>query len=91
MANIKSQKKRIVTNEVAHQANKAKKSAIATQIRKYKQQITTGDFAGAQKLLNEIFSSIDRARMDNVYHINTASRKKADLARLLSSSQTKKA
>jgi len=91
VANIKSQKKRIITNEVAHQANKSKKSAIATQIRKYKQIVESGDFVNAQKLLNELFSTIDRARLDNVYHINTASRKKADLASLLNKAQTKKA
>ncbi len=83
MANIKSQKKRIVTNEIAHQANKSKKSRIATEVRKYKEQIAKGDFENAKKQLDTLFSLIDRARLDNVYHQNTASRKKAELAKLL--------
>ena len=87
LANIKSQKKRIVTNEIAHQRNKSKKSRIATEVRKYKELITKGDFETAQVKLNEIFSLIDRARLDNVYHINTASSKKSKLAKLLSDAQ----
>ena len=83
MANIKSQKKRIITNEIAHQANKSKKSRIATEVRKYKEQIAKGDLESAKKQLDTLFSLIDRARLDNVYHQNTVNRKKADLAKLL--------
>ncbi len=84
MANIKSQKKRIVTNEIAHQRNKSKKSRIATEVRKYKELITKGELENASKSLNDIFSLIDRARLDGVYHKNSASSKKSKLAKLLS-------
>lgn len=84
MANIKSQKKRIVTNEIAHQANKSKKSRIATEVRKFKELVKAGEFDKAEKQLDLLFSLIDRARLDNVYHANTASNKKSALARLLS-------
>lgn len=87
MANIKSQEKRIVTNEIAHQANKAKKSRIATDVRKYREQVAKGEFEAAAKSLDALFSLIDRARLDNIYHINTASNKKAALAKLLSKAQ----
>ena len=87
MANIKSQKKRIITNEISHQRNKSKKSRIATEVRKFKEQIEKGDFETAQKQLNYLFSLIDRARLDNVYHPNTASSKKSRLARMLSDAQ----
>ncbi len=83
MANIKSQKKRIVTSEVARVANKSKKSRIATEIRKFREQIAEKNFDQAEITLREIVSLIDRARLDNVYHANTASRKKAGLAREL--------
>jgi len=83
VANIKSQKKRIVTSEVARVANKSKKSRIATEIRKFREQITAKEFDQAETTLREIVSLIDRARLDNVYHANTASRKKANLAREL--------
>lgn len=88
MANIKSQKKRIVTSEAARLANKSKKSRIATEIRKFREQITAKEFDKADATLRTIFSLIDRARLDNVYHANTASRKKANLARELHNAKT---
>ena len=83
MANIKSQKKRIITNEQARIANKSKKSRIATEIRKFREQIAAKDFANAEATLKSAVSLIDRARLDNVYQANTASRKKASLAKEL--------
>ena len=88
MANIKSQKKRIITNEQARVANKAKKSRIATEIRKFREQIKANDLTSAEATLKEVVSLIDRARLDNVYHANTASRKKANLARELNNAKT---
>lgn len=90
LANIKSQKKRIVTNEIAHQANKAKKSRIATEVRKYRELVKKGEFENAEKALNSLFSLIDRARLDGVYHKNTASNKKSTLAKLLSDAKNAK-
>ena len=83
MANIKSQKKRIITSENARIANKSKKSRIATEIRKFREALTAKDFANAEAILKEVVSLIDRARLDNVYQANTANRKKAGLAREL--------
>ncbi len=83
MANIKSQKKRIVTSEQCRIANKSKKSRIATEIRNFCEAIANKDFETADAKLKTIVSLIDRARLDNVYHDNTASRKKAGLAREL--------
>lgn len=83
MANIKSQKKRIVTNEQSRIANKSKKSRIATEIRSFREAIANKDFETADTKLKLVVSLIDRARLDNVYHANTASRKKAGLAREL--------
>ncbi|MBO5102479.1 MAG: 30S ribosomal protein S20 [Clostridia bacterium] len=88
MANIKSQKKRIVTSENARLANKSKKSRIATEIRKFREQVKANEFAQAEESLKTVFSLIDRARLDNVYHVNTASRKKANLARELHNAKT---
>lgn len=88
MANIKSQKKRIVTSEAARLANKSKKSRIGTEIRKFREQISAKEFDKADESLKAIFSLIDRARLDNVYHANTASRKKANLARELHNAKT---
>ena len=40
MANIKSKKKRIITNEKARQRNKAVRSAVRTEIRKFRELVT---------------------------------------------------
>ena len=48
MANIKSQKKRVRTNEKAHQRNVAVKSALKTYIRRTREAIASGDKAAAE-------------------------------------------
>ena len=90
MANIKSQKDRIITNEKAHQLNKSKKSRIATEVRKFRALVAADDFKKAQVKLSEVISLIDKATMDNVYHRNTASRKIASLSKSLSDAQKTK-
>ena len=47
MANIKSQIKRIRTNEVAHERNKAAKSAIRTAIKAVKVAVEAKDLEAA--------------------------------------------
>ncbi len=90
MANIKSQKKRIELAKAENLQNKSKKSRIATEVRTYRGLVKEQKFDEAQKALNNLFSLIDRARLDNVYKQNTASRKKAALARELSQAKNAK-
>ena len=47
MANIKSQIKRIKTNEKARLRNKSVKSSLKTAIRKYREAAEAGDAAAA--------------------------------------------
>ena len=47
MANIKSQKKRILTNEKARQRNQATVSALKTQARKFRESLSSGDRAAS--------------------------------------------
>ena len=90
MANIKSQKKRIQIAKAETLQNKSKKSRIATEIKSFRALIAEKKFDEAQKALNGLFSLIDRARLDNVYKQNTASRKKATLARELDNAKNTK-
>ena len=90
MANIKSQKKRIELAKAENLQNKSKKSRIATEVRTFRGLVKDQKFDEAQKALNNLFSLIDRARLDNVYKQNTASRKKAALARELSQAKNAK-
>ena len=43
MANIKQQKKRVLTNEKRRQRNKSFRSATRTEIRKFREAVESGD------------------------------------------------
>ncbi|MEE0167282.1 MAG: 30S ribosomal protein S20, partial [Bifidobacterium pseudocatenulatum] len=48
MANIKSQKKRVLTNEKAHKRNVAVKSSLKTAVRATREAIAAGDKSAAE-------------------------------------------
>lgn len=83
MANIKSQKKRVLTNNKANAINNSKKSRVKNAIKKYNALIEAKDIAAAEALLPETVSIIDHAKSDGVFHANTASRKIAQLSKAL--------
>ena len=83
MPNIKSQKKRVITNEKARVNNVAKRSKVRNAIKKYEAAIEAKDVATAEKLLTETISLIDIARHDGIYKDNTASRKISRLTKQL--------
>lgn len=83
MANIKSQKKRVLTNNKANAINNSKKSRVKNAIKKYNALIEAKDIAGAEALLPETVSIIDHAKSDGVYHANTAARKIGQLSKAL--------
>jgi small subunit ribosomal protein S20 len=72
VANIKSQKKRNITNEKAHERNKAVRSEMKQRTKK---ALTTGDDADVQAAVKRI----DSAAQKGVIHKNTAARKKSRL------------
>ena len=83
MPNIKSQKKRVITNEKANAINTAKRSRVRNAIKKYEAAIEAKDVAQAEVLLKETISLIDIARHDGIYKDNTASRKISRLTKQL--------
>ena len=85
MANIKSQIKRIKTNEKARQRNASAKSAIRTSIKKVKLAVEAKDLAKAEELMNAAFRLIDKSVSDGIQHKNTAARQKGELSRLVNS------
>ena len=80
MANIKSQKKRILTNEKARQRNKAVKSALKTHIRKFREAAEAGDAAKAAELSRVACRALDKAATKGVIHKNQAANKKSAIA-----------
>lgn len=83
MANIKSQKKRILTSAVENKINTSKRSKVKNAIKKFEAAILAADLKLAEELLPVTSGIIDEAKSDGIYHINTAARKKARLAKLL--------
>ncbi|MEV0371944.1 30S ribosomal protein S20 [Streptomyces sp. NPDC050636] len=81
MANIKSQMKRIKTNEKARQRNKAVKSALKTSIRRTREAIEAGDLAKATTAQAEAAKKLDKAVSKGVIHKNAAANKKSALAK----------
>ncbi|NLU69132.1 30S ribosomal protein S20 [Streptomyces sp. HNM0574] len=87
MANIKSQMKRIKTNEKARQRNKAVKSDLKTAIRRAREAVAAGDAAKAVEAQRVAAQKLDKAVSKGVLHKNNAANKKAALAQKVASVQ----
>ncbi len=83
MANIKSQKKRILISRDENARNISKKSAIKTLLKKFDASLAEGDYAKSEELYKTCVAKLDSAKSDGLFHINTVSRKKANLAKKL--------
>lgn len=81
MANIKSQMKRIRTNEKARLRNKAVKSSLKTSMRKFREAADSGDATTALPLLTSASRALDKAASKGVIHPNQAANKKSAMAR----------
>jgi len=81
MANIKSQIKRITTNEKARQRNQAIRSSVKTAIRKVREAAEAGDKAKAAELQRDAAQKLDKAVSKGVIHANQAANKKSALAK----------
>ena len=85
MANIKSQKKRNITNEKSRMRNRAVKSEIKTAIRHVKDAVTAGDGAAAYAAALAACRLLDKAVSKGVIHKNQAANRKSKLARRVAS------
>ena len=84
MANIKSQKKRNLTNEKRRQRNQAVKSELKTYVRKVREAITAGDKDTAETTLRAAGRKLDKAVSKGVIHKNQAANRKSKLAKQVS-------
>ena len=81
MANIKSQLKRIKTNRLATERNKAVKSELKTWIRKFREAAESGDADKAKDALKVASTKLDKAASKGVIHKNQAANKKSSIAK----------
>lgn len=81
MANIKSQKKRALTNAKKNLVNTAAKSQLKTAIKKVEKAVETKDKEAAVKAYNEANSLLDKSVTSHLKHKNYVAREKARLAK----------
>ncbi|EHR60402.1 30S ribosomal protein S20 [Saccharomonospora cyanea] len=80
MANIKSQMKRIKTNEKRRLRNQSVRSSVKTAIRRFREAAEAGDKAKAVELQREAARKLDKAVTKGVLHKNQAANKKSAMA-----------
>ena len=80
MANIKSQIKRIGTNEKSRLRNKAAKSEVKTRLKTALEAAGTGDEA-APEHLRQAVKKLDKAAQRGIIHRNQAANRKSSLMR----------
>ena len=81
MANIKSQLKRIKTNEKARLRNKGVKSSLKTSVRKFREAVDAGDRETATTRLKDAGRALDKAASKGVIHRNQAANRKSAMAK----------
>jgi small subunit ribosomal protein S20 len=84
VANIKSQIKRIKTNEKARQRNKSVRSALKTAIRRFRTAVDAGDKDTALAELKTASRDLDKAVSKGVIHSNQAANRKSAMAQRVS-------
>jgi len=81
VANIKSQIKRIQTNEKARLRNVAVKSELKTAVRAVRTATAAGDAEAAEKALRHASRKLDKAVSKGVIHKNQAANRKSAMAK----------
>ncbi|MGC5629161.1 30S ribosomal protein S20 [Georgenia sp. Z1344] len=81
MANIKSQKKRNLTNEKARVRNKTVRTELRTHVRRVREAIASGDKEKAGASLATASRKLDKAVSKGVIHANQAANRKSKLSK----------
>ncbi|GAA1338585.1 30S ribosomal protein S20 [Arthrobacter roseus] len=81
MANIKSQKKRNLTNEKARQRNNAFKSELKSVIRTVNTAVASSDKEAAVTALATASRKLDKAVSKGVIHQNNAANRKSAISK----------
>ena len=82
MANIHSQKKRILRTERERLENRRYTSTIRTYFRRLEAAVAEGDDAASDTEFSKLISMIDKAVKRGALHRNNGARKKSRAARL---------
>jgi small subunit ribosomal protein S20 len=85
VANIKSQKKRVLTNEKARQRNRAVKSELKTAIKRVHTAIEAGDADEAKSAALVASRLLDKAASKGVIHFSQAANRKSGIVKAANS------
>jgi len=81
VANIKSQIKRVKTNEKRRQRNKSVRSAVRTAVRRFREAAESGDTEQIIVLQRAASRALDKAASKGVIHKNQAANRKSAMAK----------
>ena len=79
VANIKSSKKDVISSKIAYEKNKANKSELKTNLKKFDAALASGDKAAAEAAYAVAIKAVDQAVNKGLLHKNNAARKKSSL------------
>ncbi len=85
MANIKSSKKRVLVAQERTERNRAVKSSLKTELKKFEAAVEAGDAEATKELYPSTVAKVDASCTKGIMHKNKANRTKARLAKKLSS------
>lgn len=79
MPNIKSAKKRVLVSEAKAAQNKAVKSAVKTDLKKFEAAVTGGNRSEAEGAYKVAVKAVDKAVVHGLLHKNNAAHKKSSM------------
>ena len=89
MANIKSSAKRALIIEKLTAKNRAAKSLMKTNTKKFDSAVAEGDKSAAESAYKTAVKTVDRAATKNLIHKNKAARRKSAMTRQLNAMESK--
>ena len=79
MPNIKSAKKRVLVSQTKAMQNKAAKSALKTDIKKFEAAVAEGNRSEADVAYKVAVKAVDKAVVKGLLHKNNAAHKKSSM------------
>ena len=79
MPNIKSSKKDVISSKIAYEKNKADKSELKTNLKKFDAALAGADKAAAEAAYKVATKAVDQAVNKGLLHKNNAARKKSSM------------
>ena len=90
MAHSLSAQKRVRQNEKHRIRNRARRSQVKTQLKRFEAALASGDQAAAEQEFHKAVKKLDVVASSSTMHKKTAARKKSQLARQLNALKGKK-